>query len=91
MSLCKYCEKVEIQWPENYVSGMKPLEIETGIEHNMERCKDLQNSNVIKNTEGWIRRVCSKCKNLGLYHRKHFTEKTVPDPCRECIFLFNSF
>lgn len=77
---CKYCEKVEIEWPENYQTGMKPIESETGVEHNMERCKDIQNSNIIKN-DGWVRFDCKGCGSDTRQNRKHIKSLSK---CIEC-------
>ena len=77
--ICKNCNKVEISWPENYRKGDKPIESETGITHDMNRCKNLQNVNVQKSNK-WKEYDCSICGNHVWCNPKYYKNNT----CRDC-------
>ena len=78
---CKYCDVMEIHWPENYLKGMKPLEDDTNVEHNIERCQSIKNGGrkvlskiceCIKKNMG-ICMACggATCSYLGCYIENH--------------------
>ena len=83
--ICKFCGLDGLHWGENWKKGDRPLEPDTNIMHTTKRCKDVQSRNIIKKTDGWIRKVCVKCHNLVLYSRKHYTDKTINSVCSECL------
>ena len=60
---CKFCDKIDYVWPENYIEGVsKPIEVDTGILHNTDRCQEL-----INNGKKVLNRIC-EClkKNVGM-------------------------
>ena len=59
---CKYCDLVELHWPENWKKGMKPLEYSTNIEHTKTRCMEIKN-------RGKNHRKCSSCDTLIYYDK----------------------
>jgi len=88
---CKFCDMDGLAWPENWVKGMKPIEVETGKIHDRARCDLIKGQHIVKNTKGWIDKMCPSCKVVTHYSRKHYTERTIPKICRDCNFKsFNS-
>ncbi len=75
---CKYCDMDNIEWPENYVKGCRPIETETGTTHDMKRCKEIQNTNIVK-SDKWYRVNCIECGNLNRRNPKY---NRKPDPLR---------
>jgi len=83
---CKFCDKIDVEWPENYVKGCKPIEMETGIEHNRERCDSFKNQDMVKRrTNDWYVVNCITCGLESRQNPKHFRK---PDDttftCKEC-------
>lgn len=93
-NLCKYCKLVQVEWPENYVKGMKPLEVETHRTHDYQRCMELQGlkpqqqnnkkKTTLYNVRGWIRLMCNNCGAVFMFSRKHYTERDVYMYCEIC-------
>jgi len=73
---CKFCNKVNLEWPENWVKGQKPIEEETHITHDKKRCDELKNANFVKKKADPQQRLNAYC---------HLDETLLIDcGCEEC-------
>jgi len=80
---CKYCEVTDLEWPENWVKGMKPIEIETHIPHTIERCNRMKQHDTQRDRGNFMWcgvENCSQC--VSFLGNKYYKFKKMGDLLR---------